>query len=233
MLTLYRCSNYTSTSLYILRQKYRGIWCLANIRRQTIAWTNVVPNLCRHMVSLGHNVLKYWTLEMSLAVFSKTHPKYITVSMNMAWISSQVMAIRQNLNEATVSILCSLTNAFLEYRLHYHVSCWVQMLNPDNIILSTFTVCTKLIIAVPPPPPPPPPPPDISKYSKACKSLYIFLSILHAMNNCKWYFKRYGGGIQSRHLHCCCFSLLPQKWRVQWNNKYLKRSWKPQLLNHQ
>ena len=33
-------------------------WTLLMISQQAIAWANVDPDLCRHIVPLGHNVLK-------------------------------------------------------------------------------------------------------------------------------------------------------------------------------
>ena len=35
---------------------------LGAVRQQAITWTNVDPDLCRHMASLGHNELSSWAL---------------------------------------------------------------------------------------------------------------------------------------------------------------------------
>ena len=35
------------------------MWWLGAVRQQAITWVNVEPDLCRHMVSLGHNELKH------------------------------------------------------------------------------------------------------------------------------------------------------------------------------
>ena len=33
-------------------------------RQQAITWSNVDPDLCRHMASLGHNELSHWNLKL-------------------------------------------------------------------------------------------------------------------------------------------------------------------------
>ena len=40
-------------------------WCQA-IRQQAITWANVYPDLCCHMVSLGHNELRYHPQKMHI-----------------------------------------------------------------------------------------------------------------------------------------------------------------------
>ena len=47
-----------STLLMISQHWFR--WWLSAVRQQAITWVNVDPDLCRHMVSLGHSELTTW-----------------------------------------------------------------------------------------------------------------------------------------------------------------------------
>ena len=51
-------------SLLMIRQHWIR-WWLGAVRQQAITWANVDPDLCRHVVSLGHNELN-WDLEPTL-----------------------------------------------------------------------------------------------------------------------------------------------------------------------
>ena len=49
-------------------------WCCHSVRQQAVIWNNVGPDLCRHMVSLGHNLLTFIINTMHLIAWQCKEP---------------------------------------------------------------------------------------------------------------------------------------------------------------
>ena len=92
-----RTCKWYSTLLIINQHWFR--WWLGAIRHQAITWTNVDPDLCPHMVSLGMNSLpqeiwmKFW-ISYFLIKFSNWWLRYlsheIALSSNCHWASPKI-----------------------------------------------------------------------------------------------------------------------------------------------
>ena len=76
---------------------------LGAVRQQAITWVNVDPDLCRHMVSLGHNELifsqntfEFMTCNMSLISGQRRHScNIMSVSTLLLW-NSYIIGIVQD-----------------------------------------------------------------------------------------------------------------------------------------
>ena len=50
-----------------IRNQHWFRWCIGDIRQQAIIWANVDPDLCHHLVSLGHNEWIGWNILATMA----------------------------------------------------------------------------------------------------------------------------------------------------------------------
>ena len=66
--------------LQVMTRKHWFRQWLGTVRQHAIPWTNVYPDLCCHMVSLGHNELTHWGREKVAAVSQTTLSKRISLN---------------------------------------------------------------------------------------------------------------------------------------------------------
>ena len=92
LLRNYPNMNATWTSLMISQHRLRQ-WLGAVRQQAIITWANVDPDLCRHMASLGHNVLMVMigTLYYMIITWSVSLIDMICISSSASWLTIQLI----------------------------------------------------------------------------------------------------------------------------------------------
>ena len=69
------------------------LWWLTAIRQQAITWANVDPELCHHMVLLGHNELNIQFIQLSNSYTTLVRKKQINKLCHIKFDDLQNMQI--------------------------------------------------------------------------------------------------------------------------------------------
>ena len=86
-------------TIFMVSQHWFWQW-LGAVRQQAITWANVDPDLCLHMVSLGHNELSYQVWHVLFQIISR----YLCFLLTFLIYKMEKM-IPQNLSTLSVSLI--------------------------------------------------------------------------------------------------------------------------------